>query len=178
MKFRHNFKPCAHSRNHCCCFIVVADWRFCDDSNVIPVVEKNVVTRLAYLLFYRRHDAPPMSESELTGIMSDAVSHAAGGIIGGCPLNKTNATSTVLTTATNTKPVPEGQCPAVKTEEMPELQLNTDVSERKLAVSDASLNWSYSATSDVIVDDDSFPPPLDNRYSCTSLPYTDMDAVD
>ncbi|CAI9743271.1 ubiquitin carboxyl-terminal hydrolase 19-like isoform X1 [Octopus vulgaris] len=155
------------------------DWRFCDDSHVVPVVEKNVVTRLAYLLFYRRHDAPPMSESELAGIMSDAVSSAASGVIGGCPLNKTNATpSTALTTATNTKTVPEGPCSAMKTEEMPELQLSTDVSERKLAVGNATLNWSHSATSDVIVDDDSFPPPLDNRYNCTSLPYTDMDAVD
>ncbi|XP_052833808.1 ubiquitin carboxyl-terminal hydrolase 19 [Octopus bimaculoides] len=155
------------------------DWRFCDDSHVVPVVEKNVVTRLAYLLFYRRHDAPPMSESELTGIMSDAVSSAASGVIGGCPVNKTNATSsTALTTVTNTKTVPEGQYSAMKTEDMPELQLSADVSERKLAVGNAALNWSHSATSDVIVDDDSFPPPLDNRYSCTSLPYTDMDAVD
>lgn len=135
------------------------DWRFCDDSRVIPFSEKNVVTRLAYLLFYRRRDKPPQIDPKAGNLLSCIATSTSAGI-------SSTLTSSVSPVCTQDKSMMENLC--CKKDELPELD-TIPTQETKL-YSTAS-GWSNSS-------DEDFPPTLDNRYTCTNLNYTDMDAVD
>uniref|UniRef100_A0A673LWU9 ubiquitinyl hydrolase 1 n=1 Tax=Sinocyclocheilus rhinocerous TaxID=307959 RepID=A0A673LWU9_9TELE len=75
-------------------------WRLFDDSTVTTVEESQVVTRYAYVLFYRRRNSPVERPSHLLGPLGAESSVATGGAasqVSSAPSHVTTALSTEVT---------------------------------------------------------------------------------
>lgn len=62
-----------------CLSLFISGWRLFDDSTVTTVEESQVVTRYAYVLFYRRRNAPVERPSHLLGPLGAESSAATSG---------------------------------------------------------------------------------------------------
>lgn len=144
------------------------DWRFCDDSRVIPFTEKNVVTRLAYLLFYRRRDAPPPPPPP-----PPPIDPRPSTLLSCIPASTATSETFTPLVPGNSQDKSIMESLRCKKDELPELDTAIPTQQKKIynATSSSLASWNNSS-------DEDFPSTLDNRYTCATLNYTDMDAVD
>uniref|UniRef100_A0A671Q0T7 ubiquitinyl hydrolase 1 n=1 Tax=Sinocyclocheilus anshuiensis TaxID=1608454 RepID=A0A671Q0T7_9TELE len=96
-------------------------WRLFDDSTVTTVEESQVVTRYAYVLFYRRRNSPVERPSHLLGPLGAESSAATGGAASQVSSAPSHVTTALSTEGTSDMFAHSGECAALSYSSMEEV---------------------------------------------------------